>query len=128
MSRFKTIKELQDYCNQQYSVILKMQAEAETYQTKIQHLEELLRTGGDNVTLGSNELEVCKIEISRLYSTAMQGPLEDKDVRKFDTLVKCLLAIQGKTPEKKPKQKEEVMSPEDLIALALQSMPESEGS
>lgn len=127
-NRFKSIKELQDYCTQQYSVVLKMQDEAEVFQSKIQHLEELLRNTGSTITVGSNELEICKIEISRMYNQVMAGPLEDKDVRKFDTLVKCLLAIQGKTPEKKPKQKEEQLSTEDLINLALQAMPEADGN
>ena len=37
MDRFKNVKELQTYCNDQYSIILKMQAEAEANQNKIQH-------------------------------------------------------------------------------------------
>jgi hypothetical protein len=127
-SKFKTLADLQRYANDQFSTILKMQAQAEEYQSKIEHLEELLRTGGSAITVGSNELEIARIELNRLYQHSLREPLDEKQIRSYKIYTDCLLAIQGKTPEKKPKQKEEQLSTEDLINLALQAMPEADGN
>lgn len=125
-NRFKTIKELQNYADSQFQTILKMQAQAEVYQSKIEHLEELLRTNGSSVIVGSSELEIAKIELSRLYQHSLREPLDDKQIRSYDIYVKCLLAIQGKAPEKKPKGKEPEHTLEELIAISQQSMPTSD--
>lgn len=125
-SKFKDTKSLQTYANDQFQTILKMQAQSEMYQSKIEHLEELLRTGGSTLVVGSNELEICRIEIARLYAKVLREPLEDKEVRIFETYCKTLLAIQGKTVEAKPKKKDPVMTPEELISIALQQMPEAD--
>lgn len=124
--RFKTIKELQNYADSQFQTILKMQAQAEAYQTKIEHLEELLRTSGSAEIVGSSELEIAKIELSRLHAHSLREPLDDKQIRSYDIYVKCLLAIQGKTPEKKSKSKEPEHTLEELIAMSQQAMPSNE--
>lgn len=126
-SKFKDTKSLQAYANDQFQTILKMQAQSEMYQSKIEHLEELLRTGGSTLVVGSNELEICRIEINRLYQHSLREPLDDKQLRAFDVLVKCLLAIQGKSIEVKPKKKEPTLTTEELIEAALLQMPEADG-
>lgn len=123
--RFKTIKELQEYCNDQYAMILSLQVQNEDFKNKIDHLEQLLKSDGIILATKSNEEELCKLEIGRLYSLAKLAPLDDKETKRFEILVKTLLAIQGKVAEVKPKKKEENKSIEELIALAVQAMPEA---
>lgn len=125
LEQFKNVKELQEYCNKQYETLSKLNTENEQLRAKVEHLEKIL--SGTNTPIASNELELCKLEISRLYDAALAGPLTDQETRKFDILVKNLLAIQGKEPEKKvSKKKEPQKTREELIALALEAMPETD--
>lgn len=126
-SKFKTIKELQEYANKQYDTILKMQVEAELFKSKIEHLEKLLESAGKSQPIASNELELCKLEINRLYQHAIREPLDEKQTRAFDIYVKNLLAIQNKTAPEKPSKKEPQLTPEELIAIALEQLPETDG-
>jgi hypothetical protein len=126
-SKFKTVKELQEYANKQYDTIAKLQVEAELNKSKIEHLENLLNNAGNVQPIASNELELCKLEINRLYQHALREPLDDKQIRAFDVYVKNLLAIQNKAIPEKPKKKEPQLTPEELIAIALEQMPETDG-
>lgn len=125
-SRFKTVKELQEYASKQYETILKMQVDAELAKSKIEHLEKLLNNAGNAQPIASNELELCKLEINRLYQHALRESLDDKQIRAFDVYVRNLLAIQNKTVPEKIKKKESQLTPEELIAIALEQVPETD--
>ena len=122
-SNFKTLKDLQNYTEDLFTLVASAQAENIKLSDRIRHLESLMmHSKENNVPVASNELELCKLEIERLYKEAKIQPLDDKQIRAFDIYVKCMLAIQGKeAPKAKPK-KQEPISQEDLINLALQAI------
>ena len=88
---------------------------------KLKHLEDVMKFSPNPISVGSNEEELCKIEINRLYQAAKQGPLEFTEVKAFEIYVKSLMLIKGKTEigEKKPK-KSTSLTEEQLLQLALQ--------
>ena len=122
-SNFKNLKELQNYTEDLFTLVASTQAETTKLSDRIRHLEALMMHSKDeSIPVASNELELCKLEIERLYKEAKIQPLDDKQIRAFDIYVKCMLNIQGKElPKAKPK-KQEQLSQEDLINLALQAI------
>jgi hypothetical protein len=122
-SQFKTLKDLQHYADDLFTLVASEQAENIRLKDRVKHLESLMMHSKDeSIPVASNELELCKLEIARLYTEAKIQPLDDKQIRAFDIYVKCMLNIQGKElPKAKPK-KQEVLSQEELINLALQAI------
>jgi hypothetical protein len=86
---------------------------------RLKHLEDV--TKASPVSVGSNEEELCKIEINRLYQAAKAGPLEFNEVKAFEIYVKSLMLIRGKTEvgDKKSK-KSNSLTEDQLLQLALQ--------
>ena len=76
LTQFKTLKELQDYANAQYLTIAAMKAKFDDQKAKIVHLEALLSSKATVLNVGSEQTEICKIEINRLYHTTLRGPLD----------------------------------------------------
>lgn len=133
LTQFRTLKELQDYCNKQYNTIAILKQKSDEQAAKIAHLETLLSSKATVLNVGSEQEEICKIEINRLYHKVLRGPLDFAEVKVLETLTKLLLAINGKEVDNK-KEKETVkalkqLSPKELIDLAMQKTPEDgEGS
>jgi hypothetical protein len=132
LSQFKSIKELQEYANKQYMTIGVMKQKNDELIEKMKHLESLLASKATVLNVGSEQEEICRIEINRLYQKTMRGPLEFQEVKVLETFTKILLAINGKEVESKQEKATNkalrAMSPEDLIKIALQKTPEDEPS
>jgi hypothetical protein len=130
LTQFKNLKELQDYADKQYKTIAVMKNKIDEQAAKLTHLEALLSSKATVLNVGSEQQEICKIEINRLYQKTLRGPLDFAEVKVLETLTKLLLAIDGKEPtEKKEKAVEKAvkaMSPQDLIKIALQKTPDEE--
>jgi hypothetical protein len=115
--------ELKKYGEKLTQANLKLQKELEDTQNKLRHLEEITKFSKSPVAVGSNEEELCKLEIRRLYESAKQGPLQFNEVKAFEIYVKSLLLIQGKTAteDKKSKKGEPAtLNHDQLLQLALQ--------
>lgn len=88
---------------------------------KLKHLEDVMKFNPSQISVGSNEEELCKIEINRLYQASKQGPLEFNEVKAFEIYVKSLMLIRGKTEIGDKKSKKSTSLTEDqLLQLALQ--------
>lgn len=88
---------------------------------KLKHFEDVTNLTSSVVSVGSNEEELCKLEISRLYNAAKTGPLEFTEVKAFEIYVKSLMLIRGKTTvEEKKSKKNSSLTEEQLLQLALQ--------
>jgi hypothetical protein len=88
---------------------------------KLKHLEDVMQFNSNKISIGSNEEELCKIEINRLYQASKQGPLEFNEVKAFEIYVKSLMLIRGKTEIGDKKSKKSTSLTEDqLLQLALQ--------
>jgi hypothetical protein len=112
---------LKKYSEELTSVNLKLQKELENTKDKLRHLEEVTKHTSNVVSIGSNEEELCKLEINRLYQLAKNGPLEFNQVKAFEIYVKSLMLIKGKSPvEEKKSGKKNTLSEEQLLQLALQ--------
>lgn len=130
LTQFKTLKELQDYANKQYTTIAILKQKTDEQAAKIAHLESLLSSKATILNVGSEQEEICKIEINRLYHKTIRGPLDFAEVKVLETLTKLLLAINGREVDNK-KEKDTAkalkqLSPQDLIKIALQKTPEEE--
>lgn len=128
LSQFKTLRDLQQYAEKQYHTIFIMKQKIDDQSTKIAHLEVLLSSKATVLNVGSEQEEICKIEINRLYQKTIRGPLDFAEVKVLETLAKLLLAINGKEVDTK-KEKDTAkalkqLSPKELIDLAMQKTPE----
>lgn len=122
----KQNEELKKYSEKLTSLNSKLQKELEQVTDKLKHLEEITKFSSNPIAVGSNEEELCKLEINRLYQSAKAGPLEFNEVKAFEIYVKSLMLIKGKsvTDEKKSK-KETSLNHDQLLQLALQVVDDS---
>lgn len=123
MSQFKTLKDLQDFAEKQFRTIMVLEGTIKDQREKIKHLEDLLNNAPTSALLSEDkEIEICKIEINRLYQQTLREPLDDKQVRNLEILVKTLATARGKNldtvKEKKEKADLKAMPVGKLIALA----------
>jgi len=114
-------EELKKYSEKLTSLNTKLQKELQQTKDKLQHLEELTKLTNNPIAIGSNEEELCKLEINRLYQAAKNGPLEFNEVKCFEIYVKSLMLIRGKSvTEDKKSKKESKLDHDQLLQLALQ--------
>ncbi len=99
MSQFKTLKDLQEFAEGLYKTNIMLQGALKEKDDKISHLESLINVmpTASNFAVENQEIEICKIEISRLYQKSLRFPLEDKEVRNLEILVKTLAVARGKS-------------------------------
>jgi hypothetical protein len=131
-SQFKTLKDLQDYASKQFNTILVLDQKIKDLETKNKHLETLLSSKATILNVGTEQEEICKIEINRLYQKTLRGPLDYQEVKILEMLAKILIGINGKEIDnKQAKANDKVLkslSPKELINIALQKTPEEEES
>jgi hypothetical protein len=115
-------EELKKYGEKLTQTNLKLQKELDATKDKLRHLEELAKFSSSTIAVGSNEEELCKLEISRLYQAAKVSPLEFNQVKAFEIYVKSLMLIRGKTLEesKSKKSSKVTLDNEQLLQLAMQ--------
>lgn len=114
MSQFRTLKELQDFAEKQFKTIMVLEGTIKDQREKVKHLEDLLNNAPTSALLSEDkEVEICKIEINRLYNQALREPLDDKQVRNLEILVKTLCTARGKLVDTGKDKKEKA----DLRAL-----------
>lgn len=128
LTQFKTLKDLQSYAEKQYQTIHVLKQKIDDQSAKISHLEILLQSKATVLNVGSEQEEIARIEINRLYQKVLRGPLDFAEVKVLETLTKLLLAINGKeVDDKKEKQTTKALkqlSPKELIDIAMQKTPE----
>jgi hypothetical protein len=115
-------EELKKYGEKLTQVNNKLQQELEQTKDKLRHLEEIAKFTANPIAVGSNEEELCKLEINRLYQAAKVSPLEFNQVKAFEIYVKSLMLIRGKSIEAPTgnKSKKVKLDNEELLQLALQ--------
>lgn len=128
-TKFKTQKELEQYCDQLTQTNLVLQERIKILEAKKTHLEELLQNKPTLLGVSSNEEEICKIELSRLFNKCKQVPLEYQEAKLVELYTKTLLAIKGKDLEEKKKGPAQSTvakqyTPQELIEIALKATPE----
>lgn len=111
--------DLKEFAKKLYAKLERTQRELNDTKIKLDHLESLSKNSSI-LSVGSNEENLCQIEIKRLYDKAQRTPLEFNETKAFEIYVKSLLAIRGKSDQSddKKKKKTEELSDEQLIALA----------
>jgi hypothetical protein len=119
LEQYKTKKDLEKFTENLLDRNSALQVEIGQLKSKLEHFEAVSKTA---LSVGSNEEELCKIEIKRYYDSAKEGPLEFNEVKAFEIYVKALLAIKGKSLDdsnsKKPKEPK--FKDEDLMRFAQQ--------
>lgn len=121
LSQLKTVVELREFSEKLIETTLKLKQELQQTKDKLQHLEEITKTHISPISIASNEEELCKMEIKRLYDAAKLAPLEFTQVKSFEIYVKSLMLIRGKSVvEEKKSKKENSLSHDQLLQLALQ--------
>lgn len=115
-------EELKKYGEKLTQTNLKLQKELENTKDKLHHLEEVVKFSNNSMAVGSNEEELCKLEINRLYQAAKVSPLEFTQVKAFEIYVKSLMLIRGKSVEevKVKKSSKQTLDNDQLLQLALQ--------
>ena len=114
-------EELKKYGEKLTQANLKLQEELTQAKDKLHHLEELTKINSSPLAIGSNEEDVCRIEIGRYYNLVKTRPLEFTEVKSFEIYVKSLMLIKGKgAVEEKKSKKSQQLSEDQLLQLALQ--------
>lgn len=130
LSKFKDIAEMREYCEQLTKTNMVLQEQIKISESKRKHLEELLQNKPSVLGVASNEEEICKIELSRLFAKCQQAPLEYQEAKLVELYTKTLLAIRGKelTEKKGPAQSTvaKQYTPQELIEIALKATPEEQ--
>lgn len=112
-SQFKTMKELQQYCNSQFSVISQLNKKIIYLEEDNKKLLELLEKsvpkleveeGGLEVYKDlSDELITCLTQIKLLKNKALDIELTFEEAKKLDIYTKLLITLKtGKEKEKNP--------------------------
>lgn len=111
MSQFKTLSELQEYAEKLTRTNILLQGQLKEQNEKISHLESLLNTlPANDLLVDDKEIEICKIEINRLYQKSLRVPLDDKEVRNLEILVRTLATARGKSLSEIKKKEDEKAS------------------
>lgn len=128
LTQFKTLKELQDYANKQFMTISVMKDKNTELQEKVKHLEGLLSSKATVLNVASEQEEICKIEIHRMYQKSLRVPLDFQEVKALESYTRILMVMQGKDidgkKEKETKKAMKQLTPKELIDIALQKTPE----
>lgn len=126
-NQFKSEKEWREFANRQTSTILGLQGHIQHLEEKLAAAEAIIKTQESSLNIKSDEEELCRIEIRRLYSKAKATPLEWNEVRAFEVYVRSLLAIRNKVQDEpnKKSDKQSKVSQAQLLELALKATDES---
>lgn len=126
LDKIKNYEELKKFAEKLLETTVALKNELQLAKDKLYHLEEVAKHSSSIVSIGSNEEELCKLEINRLYQAAKISPLEFNQVKSFEIYVKSLMMIRGKSSvEEKKSGKKNNLSEEQLLQLALQVVDES---
>jgi len=126
LDKYKSLNDLREFTETLIRTTTALQLELQQTKDKLAHLEQITKFTDSPISIGSNEEELCKLEISRLYQAAKNGPLEFNEVKAFEIYVKSLMLIRGKSVnEDKKSKKEPTLSNDQLIQLALQVVDDS---
>lgn len=104
--------------------IKSLQGEIKALNEHIKHLEDLAKSS-DKEDPKPIEEQIIMTELGRLYDAHVikNIPIVEKDdVKKLETLVKCLVSLRAGKPAKKKKEK--TMSVEDAMAIMKESVNE----
>jgi hypothetical protein len=122
---FKSLKELRQYCNSQYSVILSLNKKIVQVEEENKHLKELLAKSTPILDNSSGQLEVykdltdelavCIMQIKIMREKSLAGELTFEDAKKLDIYTKLL--IQLKTGKKPEEAATKALSDEELLKL-----------
>lgn len=124
LEELKRKKGEQDFAETAIDTITYLLQQMEVLEEKTQQLEEMLKLSdipevGSKFKVESKEMEIIKIEFARLYDAVVQNghSLDRDDLKKFDTLVKCFVALKNGVKPKKVSKKEKEESEEELLKL-----------
>jgi len=101
------------------TIITGLKGEIKALNDQIAHLESLLKHKPEDVTeIKPIEEQIIMTELGRLYDAHVVRNIpivEKEDVKKLETLIKCLVSLRAGKPEKKKKEKS--MSVEDAMKM-----------
>jgi hypothetical protein len=133
MSRTK-VKESVEFANKAFESLESQQTYIKELEDKVKHLESLLKSSNiptiesnspSNSPLSrkSHEEEIIQVEFRRLHHkvVGLNEPLDPRDLKKFEILVKALVALKsGQIKEDKSKKSKEKETPvEDLLRIVM---------
>lgn len=103
---------------------VELQQENTRLKDRITHLESMTLLAPSPLSLATNEEELCKIEIARLFNAGKNGPLTMEEVKIFEIYTKTLLSIKGKSVDdaKKSAGSKQRLSEKELLQIALQTV------
>lgn len=121
LDKYKSFKELKEFTEKLLTTTVALKTELQQTKDKLAHLEQIAKHTVSPISVGSNEEELCKLEINRLFQLAKNAPLEFNQVKAFEIYVKSLMLIRGKPAvEEKKSKKTQHLNEEQLLQLALQ--------
>lgn len=122
LDKYNSLSDLRLFTEKLIQTTVSLQEELARTKDKLAHYEQLNEFHDSKISIGSNEEELCKLEINRLYQAAKTRSLEFNEVKAFEIFVKSLMLIKGKPvqEEQKKNKKDKGLSNDQLLQLALQ--------
>jgi hypothetical protein len=134
---FKTVKELRQYCNSQYSIIIQLNKKIVQLEEESKHLKEILAKSTPIVSdaIGSlevyknitDELAVCLMQIKLLRDRCAGGftELTFEEAKKLDIYTKLL--IQLKTGKKADEDATKKLTDDELLKFLNEDLSKQNG-
>lgn len=123
--QFQSVKELQEYCNSQYAVIIALNTKINELQEKLKGAESLLEKAAPLLAEQdgkleiykhlSDEMAICLIQIKILKDKSFDSELSFEDTKKLEILTKTLELL--KSGAKLPKNPAEELPDDEFRAL-----------
>lgn len=136
MSKQKAKESIQ-FANKAFETLESNLAYIKELEEKVAHLENLLKTSNtptiesnsSSLSRKSHEEEIIQIEFKRLHDKVVKlnEPLDPKDLKKFEILVKAIVSIKsGQIKEDKTKKKEKEIPIEELLKCVMSDEEDNE--
>lgn len=122
---YKTIEEFKTFCEAQNKTMLQLMKKNSAQAEEIEHLKKLvagavpiIKPEGSNLTVGTDEEEIAKIELRKLKTESM-GPeaLTLEQAKRVEIYSKILSSRMNKD-NKNPEREVQELNTADLLAIA----------
>lgn len=125
LDQYKSEEELRNFAEAQMKTLLQVQKKNKELQDEVEHLKKLvagavpiIKPEGSNLTVGTDEEEIAKIELRKLKTESM-GPeaLTLEQAKRVEIYSKILSSRMNKD-NKNPEREVQELNTADLLAIA----------
>lgn len=117
--KYKTEKELQEFCQQLYSTNMVLQNKLESLEKQLKHAEELLKNIPTETSTEQDLRDLLFREIAYIDKLSKAGGLNNEETKQLKLVVDAYVALERKNqqPAEKGSRKKSNKSAAELISI-----------